>query len=75
MKFPWLITCAIAVAAFLGRSEIKSDEPKPIQTATRDRVPYKIYGSDEKFNIDGWIHYSNIGIEFKDGKASFIHGY
>jgi hypothetical protein len=46
-----------------------------LQTATRDGVPYKIYGSDEKFNIEGWLHYSNIWIVFKDGKVSFIHGH
>jgi hypothetical protein len=34
---------------------------------------FGVYGSNESFNIDPWLHFSNILVVFREGKVSGIY--
>ena len=45
---------------------------KPLESGTVDAGKYQIYGSNESFNINAWLHFSNILVIYRDGKAIAI---
>jgi hypothetical protein len=47
---------------------------KPLYSAKYGTDNLKIYGSNESFNINPVVHFSNILILFHEGKARAIHG-
>ncbi len=42
---------------------------KPLERGKAHGHVYKIYGSNESFNIYGWLHYSNVLVVFREGKV------
>jgi hypothetical protein len=50
---------------------------KPLESGKMGARSYQIYGSNESFNIDSdySLHFSNILVVFREGKASVIHSF
>lgn len=46
---------------------------KPLESGKVEAGNYKIYGSNESFDIGYILHFSNILVVFKEGKASTIY--
>ena len=45
---------------------------KPLESGKVEAGPYKIYGSNEWFDLDMWLQFSNILVIFREGKAVAI---
>lgn len=59
----------------IGMTESDVDsvlEAKPLESGKVDGGDYRIYGSNESFNVDDSLHFSNILVVFRDRKASAI---
>ena len=46
---------------------------KPLESGKVETGFFKVYGSNESFNIDPALLYSNVLVLYKDGKASVIY--
>lgn len=61
----------------IGMTELQVEsilKAKPLEQGKVDAGLYKIYGSNEAFNIDGWLHFSNVLVVFREGKATMVCG-
>jgi hypothetical protein len=45
---------------------------KPLESGEVEAGQYKIYGSNQSFNIADWLHFSNVLVIFREGKAVII---
>ena len=45
---------------------------RPLESGKVEAGPYSIYGSNESFNIDTWLHFSNILVIFREEKTIVI---
>jgi len=48
-------------------------EAKPLEAGNVDAGSYKIYGSDKSFNVDFWLHYSNVLVVFREGRVTVVN--
>ncbi len=46
---------------------------RPIEQGKVDAGLYKIYGSNESFNLDDWLHFLNVMVVLQEGKASVVY--
>jgi hypothetical protein len=59
----------------IGMTEMEVEaalKAKPLESGKVEAGLYKIYGSNESFNIDAWLHFSNILVVVREGKAIAI---
>jgi hypothetical protein len=45
---------------------------EPLETGKVESGEYAIYGSNESFDVDQWLHFSNILVIYRNGKAITI---
>lgn len=45
---------------------------KPLESGKVELGLYKIYGSNDSFNMNAWLHFSNILVVFREGKTTAI---
>jgi hypothetical protein len=59
----------------MPESEVESIfKAKPLESGPISGGSYQIYGSNESFNLDTWLHFSNVLIVFRQGRADVIYG-
>ncbi len=59
----------------IGMTELQVEsifKTKPLEQGKVGAGLYKFYGSNESFNIDGWLHFSNVLVVFREGKATVV---
>ena len=71
------VLCDQFKAARLNLGMTESDvegilKAMPLEAGSVDAGVYKIYGSNESFNIDVWLHFSNVLVVFRGGKATAV---